>query len=53
MNTTVFNNTIVYCHNDTENYILMAASEDDIILEMLLNSCFSKTAAKIYLSLKF
>ena len=28
----------------------MAASEDNIILEIFLNGCFSKTAAKIYLS---
>ena len=28
--------------------ILMAASEDNIIFEILLNGCFSKIAAKIY-----
>ena len=33
-----------------ENFILMAASEDNFILEIFLNGYFSKTTAKIYLS---
>ena len=31
---------------DIEKCILMAASEDNFILEIFLNGCFSKTAAK-------
>ena len=31
----------------------MAASEDQFILEIFLNGCFSKAAAKIYLFYKF
>ena len=31
----------------------MAASEDQFILEISLNGCFSKAAAKIYLFYKF
>ena len=32
--------------SDIEKCILMAASEDNFILEIFLNGCFSKTAAK-------
>ena len=33
-------------NSDIEKCILMAASEDNFILEIILNGCFSKTAAK-------
>ena len=33
-------------HSDIEKCILMATSEDNFILEIFLNGCFSKTAAK-------
>ena len=33
-------------NSDIEKCILMAASEDSFILEIFLNGCFSKTAAK-------
>ena len=36
-----------------ENCLSMAASEEKIIMEIFLNGCFSKTAAKTYLSYKF
>ena len=36
-------------NNDTEKCILMVASEDNYILEIFLNGCFSNIAAKIYL----
>ena len=36
-------------NSDIEKCILMAASDDNFILEIFLNSCFSKTTAKIYL----
>ena len=35
-------------NNDIEKCILMAASQDKLVSEILLNGCFSKTAAKIY-----
>ena len=35
-------------NSDIEKYILMAASEDDFILETFLHGCFSKAAADIY-----
>ena len=37
-------------NSDIEKYILMAASDSNFISEIALNGCFSKTAAKIYLS---
>ena len=33
-------------NSDIEKCILMAASDDNFILELSLNGCFSKTAAK-------
>ena len=35
-------------NSDIEKYILMAASEDEFILETFLHGFFSKAAAKIY-----
>ena len=37
-------------NSDIEKCISMASSEDKFISEIFLNGCFSKTAAKIYLS---
>ena len=36
-------------NSDIEKYILMAASEDEFILETLLHGCFSKAAANIFI----
>ena len=33
-------------NSDIEKFILMAASEDNFILEIFLNACFSKATAK-------
>ena len=38
-------------NNDIEKCIEMAASGDNFIFEIILNGCFSKTAAKIYLEI--
>ena len=35
-------------NSDTEKWILMAASEDEFILETFLHGCFSKAASNIY-----
>ena len=35
-------------NSDIEKYILMAASEDEFILETFLHGCFSKAAADVY-----
>ena len=40
-------------NSNIEKCILMAASEYKFILEIFLNGCFSKAAAKIYLFQKF
>ena len=37
-------------NSDIEKCILMAACDENFILEIFLNGCFPKTAAKIYLS---
>ena len=36
-------------NSDIKKYIKIAASRDKFLLEIFLNGCFSKTAAKIYL----
>ena len=40
-------------NSDIEKCILMAASEDEFILETFLHGCFSKAAADEYLFQKF
>ena len=37
-------------NSEIEKWVSIAASENNFILEIFLNGCFSKTAAKIYLS---
>ena len=38
-------------NSDIEKCIKMAASGDNFIFEIILNGCFSKTAANIYLEI--
>ena len=40
-------------NSDIEKCILMAASEDEFILETFLHGCFSKAAADVYSFKKF